>query len=346
MAQVAGLAGVSVMTVSYAYSRPDRVSPETAAKVRAAAAELGYPGPHPTARSLRRGRVGSLGIVIGERLTYAFDDPQAARFLAGVAEVCAAEGVGLTLVPTTGQDSDTARVLDAAVDGFVIWTTTDDDPVLDAVIATGLPAVIQAGPYRTGLPVVGMDDRAAATAIGRVAFAGARRPAVLSFPLDRDRRRQLLPGSASTGIAYPVTRHRWQGFAAAWTQLGGAVDQLRLAVCPDNSAADGEAVCRELLACERPPDAIVAMSDELAFGALRAAARAQIAVPGALAITGWDDSEAASAAGLTSVAQSLRGQGIRCAQLALGKAAPAKDDARASWRVIERRTTRPSPRED
>jgi DNA-binding LacI/PurR family transcriptional regulator len=86
-------------------------------------------------------------------------------------------------------------------------------------------------------------------------------------------------------------------------------------------------------------------SGELAFGALRAAARAEIAVPGALAITGWDDSEAASAAGLTSVAQSLRDQGIRCAQLALGKAAPAKDDARASWRVIERRTTRPSPRE-
>jgi len=60
--------------------------------------------------------------------------------------------------------------------------------VLDAVAASGLPAAIHAGPRRPGLPVVGIDDRVAAAAIGRVAFAGARRPAVLSFPLDRERR--------------------------------------------------------------------------------------------------------------------------------------------------------------
>src|SRR3954471_6496645 len=108
MAEVARAAGVSAMTVSYAYSRPERGAAETTARVRAAADRLGYPGPHPSARSLRRGRAGSLGVVIGERLTYAFEDPQAARFLSGVAEVCAAEAVGLTLVPTSGEDRDTA----------------------------------------------------------------------------------------------------------------------------------------------------------------------------------------------------------------------------------------------
>src|SRR5437764_11232659 len=123
MAQVARAAGVSVMTVSYAYSQPDRVSTDAAARIRAAAARLGYPGPHPGARSLRRGRAGSLGFVVGERLPYLFDDPQAARFLSGVAEVCAALAIGLTLVPTTGQDMDTDRIADAVVDGFVIWTT-------------------------------------------------------------------------------------------------------------------------------------------------------------------------------------------------------------------------------
>ena len=53
--QVADAAGVSVMTASYVYSQPGRVAPETAAKVRAAADRLDYPGPHPGARSLRRG---------------------------------------------------------------------------------------------------------------------------------------------------------------------------------------------------------------------------------------------------------------------------------------------------
>src|SRR4051812_9937909 len=102
MADVARAAGLSVMTVSYTYSRPERVSAAAAAKVHAAAAQIGYPGPHPAARSLRRGRVGSIGVVLGEPLTYAFDDPQAARFFAGVAGVCAAERAGLTLVPGTG----------------------------------------------------------------------------------------------------------------------------------------------------------------------------------------------------------------------------------------------------
>jgi DNA-binding LacI/PurR family transcriptional regulator len=344
MAEVARAAGVSVMTVSYAYSRPDRVSPATAAKVRAAAASLGYPGPHPGARSLRRGRAGSVGVVLGERLTYAFDDPQAARFLAGVAEVCADQAVGLTLVPTAGEDSDAARVADAAVDGFVVWTTTDDDPVLDAVSATGLLAVIHAGPHRPGLPVVGIDDRAAAAAIGRVAFARRRRPAVLSFPLDRARRRQLLSGPLPARVPFPVTRHRWQGFADAWTKLGGALEQLRVAVCPHNSAACGEALTEELLASDRPPDAIAAMSDELALGALRAIERAGIAVPVALSVTGWDDTDAAAPAGLTTLAQSLRDQGVRCAQLALGNSTPTAGDDRADWRVVERRTAGASVR--
>ena len=107
---------------------------------------LGYPGPHPGARSLRRGRTGSLGVVLGEPLAYAIEDPQAARFLAGVAEVCAGAGVGLTLVPITGADADVERVAEAGVDGFVVWTTAEDDPVVDAVAATGLPAVVHGGP--------------------------------------------------------------------------------------------------------------------------------------------------------------------------------------------------------
>ena len=80
---------MSVMTASYTYSRPERVSEQARSKVLAAAARLGYAGPDPSARSLRRGRTQTLGVVMGEHLTYAFDDPQAVQFLAGVAEVCA-----------------------------------------------------------------------------------------------------------------------------------------------------------------------------------------------------------------------------------------------------------------
>jgi DNA-binding LacI/PurR family transcriptional regulator len=340
--EVAGLAGVSPMTASYVYSQPGRVAPATAAKVRAAAQRLGYPGPHPGARSLRRGRAGSLGVILGERLTYAFDDPQAARFLAGVAEVCAAEGVGLTLVPITGAASDVQRVAEAVVDGFVMWTTSDDDPVLAAVTARRLPAVMHAGTPRPGLPVVGIDDRAAAAAIGRLAFAGAVRPAVLSFPVNRGRTRALLTGAPGPLVPYPVTRHRWEGFLDAWCEAGGDPAGLRVAVCQANATELGEAFANELFRGADPPDAIAAMSDELALGALRAAARAGLAVPGDVAVTGWDDSDAAAPAGLTTVRQSLRDQGRRCAQIALGHAGveAAGAEAAPEWQVVPRATTR------
>src|SRR5919112_6479574 len=133
LAQVAELAGVSVMTASYTYNRPNRVSEQARSKVLGAAAQLGYAGPDPSARSLRRGSTQTLGVVLGEHLTYAFDDPQAVSFLAGIADVCAERGYGITIVPITGAADDVRRVTDAAVDGFVGWTTSDNHPVQSAV---------------------------------------------------------------------------------------------------------------------------------------------------------------------------------------------------------------------
>lgn len=152
MRQVAAEAGVGMMTVSYTYTRPDRVAASTRERVLEAAARLGYRGPDPVARSLRRGATRNLGVVFGEHLTYAFEDPQAARFLAGVSSVCVVERLGLTLIPTTGDPDDIERVRESAVDGFVVWTTTADDPVLDAVAATGRPAAVQGVPLGKASP--------------------------------------------------------------------------------------------------------------------------------------------------------------------------------------------------
>jgi len=225
------------------------------------------------------------------------------------------------------------------VDGFIVWTTSDDDPVLDAVAASGLPAVVHAGPHRRGLPVVGIDDRAAAAAIGRLAFAGAARPVVLGFPVDRDRARALLTGAPGPSVTYPVTRHRWNGYLDAWRETGGDPADLRVAVCQANATGLGEAFAEELLRGDDPPDAIAAMSDELALGALRAAARNGRAVPGAVAITGWDDTDAAAPAGLTTVRQSLRDQGKRCARIALGLPPPAGPQDPPDWQVVQRTST-------
>jgi DNA-binding LacI/PurR family transcriptional regulator len=65
---------------------------------------------------------------------------------------------------------------------------------------------------------------------------------------------------------------------------------------------------------------------------------------GDVAVSGWDDGDAAEAAGLTTIAQSLHDQGARCARLALGEP-PAGEHL--GWKLVRRSSTRrgyrPSP---
>jgi DNA-binding LacI/PurR family transcriptional regulator len=337
LAQVAELAGVSVMTASYTYNRPGRVSDEARAKVLAAAERLGYAGPDPSARSLRRGTTRTLGVVLGEHLTYAFDDPQAVRFLAGIAGVCADAGYGMTILPITGADDDVPRIRAAAVDGFVVWTTSDDDPVLAAVRATKRPAVVHGGPAVDGLALVSIDNRAAAREVGRIAFAGAHRPAVLSFPLSRKRISTVARGPDLADVLFPVTRDRLDGYRDAAEDLGIAWRDVTVAVCARNDPAEARRQADALFAAAEPPDAVAAMGDLLAAGVVHAARAAGRAVPADVAVTGWDDAAVAGELGLTTVAQSLRDQGAACARAALGAAA---DTAPVPWSIVRRGSTR------
>ncbi|GAA0589276.1 LacI family DNA-binding transcriptional regulator [Actinomadura livida] len=338
LAQVAELAGVSVMTASYTYNRPDRVSEKARSKVLAAAAALGYAGPDPSARSLRRGSTRTLGVVLGEHLSYAFDDPEAVSFLAGVADVCAGHGYGVTILPISGAADDVTRIRDAAVDGFVIWTTYDDDPVLAAVRAMRRPAVVHGGPAVRGMGLVSIDNRAAAAAVGALAFAGAARPAVLSLPLTRERTSTITAGVDIGAASFPVTRDRLEGYRRAAEGAGLAWREVTVAVCARNDAAEAERLAATLLASAEPPDAIAAMSDRQAAGVLRAARAAARAVPGDLAVTGWDDAAVAADLGLTTVAQSLRDQGAACAHAALGREPASRT---APWSIVRRSSTRP-----
>jgi DNA-binding LacI/PurR family transcriptional regulator len=337
LAQVAELAGVSVMTASYTYNRPSRVSDQARARVLAAAAQLGYAGPDPSARSLRRGNTRTLGVVLGEHLTYAFDDPQAASFLAGIATVCADRGYGMTILPITGAADDTSRIMSAAVDGFIVWTTSDDDPVLAAVQARKRPAVVHGGPAMRGLGLVSIDNQAAARAVGAVAFAGAARPAVVSQPLSRARISMITRGADISGVLFPVTRERLAGYRQAAEDTGFAWRDVVVAVCARNDAAEAERIAATLLSSGEPPDAIAAMSDEQAAGVVRAVRAAGRVIPDDVAVTGWDDASVAARLGLTTVAQSLRDQGAACAYAALG----AKPDAQsAPWSIVRRGSTR------
>jgi len=90
ISDVAAALGVAVSTVSNAYNRPDQLSAELRARVFEVAAQLGYPGPDPVARSLRQHRAGAIGVLFAERLSYAFTDPAALLVLDGIAYLVSA----------------------------------------------------------------------------------------------------------------------------------------------------------------------------------------------------------------------------------------------------------------
>jgi len=190
--------GCSAKTVSNAFNRPDQLSAATRERVLAVAARLGYPGPNPLAAGLRRGRVGAVGFAYANRLSYAFEDPVSVALLAGVTAVVEGAGSGLLLVPGSATEERNAAAVSAAViDGLLIFSMADDDPLVHAALARGLPTVVLGEPEpallagRGGEPLrwIGIDDRAAAAVAAEHLLAlGHRDLGVVTLALNRGHR--------------------------------------------------------------------------------------------------------------------------------------------------------------
>ena len=100
---------MSRATASNAFNRPDRLSAELRDRLLTLAEEIGYAGPDPRAAGLRRGRVGAIGVVLADRLTYAFSDPAALQILDGIAEAVATADIALLLLAGDGSGGGPAR---------------------------------------------------------------------------------------------------------------------------------------------------------------------------------------------------------------------------------------------
>ena len=116
--------GVSPMTVSNAFNRPDQLSAALRERILEHAESLGF-APDPLARGLRRGRAGAVGLISDTGLAYAFADPAAAAVMGGLCAAAEREGLGLLLIPAGGA----AALSAAVVDGVVVYSVAQDDPV-------------------------------------------------------------------------------------------------------------------------------------------------------------------------------------------------------------------------
>src|SRR3954451_22918208 len=258
--QVAQAAGVSIGTASNAFNRPGSLSPELLERVHAAAAQLGYAGPDPSARRLRTGKAGAIGLIFTADLPFAFTDAATIEFMRGVAEGVEEAAAGLLIVPGTFAAPDPAKVVrEGAVDGFLVYSTPTGDPRTEAALARRLPTVTVDQPRDAPTTFIGIDDRAAAaTAARHLIDLGHRRVGVVAFANTAFDRGEL---------PYDLSIERRAGYAEG---LGDAYDPDRVAISlPDQ--ADAARATTKLLDSPDPPTAILAMSDVLAAGAIAAA---------------------------------------------------------------------------
>jgi DNA-binding LacI/PurR family transcriptional regulator len=321
LATIATELGVSRMTVSNAYNHPERLSPALRRKVLGTARRLGYPGPDPLAATLSRGRVGALGLLIDDPLPYAFTDPAAVLLFEGIATVCEEEQVGLVLVPTrfgAPTETDLARV--ALVDGFVAYCDVADDGRLDVVEERGLPLAVIDGPPRPGAVRVGIDDRAAARAAAEhLLELGHRRIGVATLPLAPDGYEGPADAARQAAARFYTNRRRLQGYREALEAAGISWESVLIEERAPHGRDAGRRAAAALLDRPRRPTALIAMSDELAVGALQAAESRGIAVPGELSVVGFDDTSAAREARppLTTITQPHREKGAAAPSLLL-----------------------------
>ncbi len=345
---VAKAVGVSTMTVSNAYNRPHKLTPALRERILSTARDLGYPGPSPAARSLRRGRTGSIGLLFGEALTYVFQDPGAMEFLRGLAEGTARHNTVLQLIAALDADEQEGASLlaNAIVDGLVVWTLPDRHPLLRLARQRNIPLVTHGSPRLDGVPFVGIDDRAAARAAAEhLLQLGHRSLAVVCFPFGPSRRARLRDPAKIGRPSYRVTRERLAGYVAA----ANAVAPISVYEVAVNSRDEGRRAALALLQATPRPTAVLAMSDELAVGVLAAARELGLRVPHDLSVLGWDDSPSARASepALTTVGQSLHDQGRMCARLLIAatRGEIAADDLvhLAPWQLITRDSTGSPP---
>lgn len=297
---VATLAGVSLSTASLVFSGKGPVAEGTRERVLAAAESLHYLGPDPLASSLRRGRAGVVAVIVEGRLLHAFHDPYAVSILDGLSAVLDDIPTGMLLLSQSPQEPEHAieRLAGTALDATVfLGCGTRSNPLTGHLRSRGIPMVAFGAPVDPDIVQVGIDDRAATRELAlHLEGLGHTRVAHVALPTDGPRGgggdrcgSRVAPGQVVAlrdldRLNYPDVAHRIEGVADVF---GDATP----AVIASSSDVEGGHEAGLALLTGPPatrPTAILAQSDLLAVGVVRAAGEMGMRVPHDLSVTGFD----------------------------------------------------------
>ncbi len=339
IADVAREAGVSKTAVSFAFNSPERLSAETAVRIRGIATSLGY-RPHPVARLLTQRQTMTLGVLTPQALAVIFSNPFFALFSEGVAN--AAEDLGYELHFISPLHGSLALAVGrATVDGVVAIGLSGDHPEIQQIRATGLPMVLVDSDDLPEHSSVVVDDEAGARAAAEHLLELGHRD-ILIVAVEGP---ALTTGERGrTGVTERRLRGYRTALRAAGVELGDDWVVAARASIDGGTAAFQDAWSRGLR-----PTAVLAMSDAIAIGAMRAARELGLSLPGDLSVVGFDDVDLAAHVDppLTTVHQPIRQKGADAVRLLLieveQRAANQPEHLRLETRLIVRGSTGPAP---
>lgn len=279
--QVASLAGVSVATVSRVLNTPDKVSPETAEKVRQAAEQLNFI-PNSSARALSTSNTRSIGIVAPtlENLIYA-------KFLDALESSLAERNYNLVVSTTRKgaipESQKIRELVNIGVEALILPGLNHDAELLDYLRRSGIPFVFSSVfDEAAAHPTIGYDNYALGRKVARYLVShGHRNILLLSGPLE-DNDRTLL---RFRGVRDELQRHFGPDYELASQILGLNTRSAHEYVCGQLEARDGRAFSGAT--------ALLCLSDVIAVGALLALAKQGMAVPRDMSVVGFDNLEIA-----------------------------------------------------
>jgi LacI family transcriptional regulator, repressor for deo operon, udp, cdd, tsx, nupC, and nupG len=298
---VAAHVGVSVATVSRALHNLPNVAPATRERVRRAAEELEY-HPNPSAAAMRAGRTNTVALVVPMLDSWYFS-----QVMAGAEAVLSEAGYDLLLFKVDSDDSR-KRLLSGPLvkraDGLILVDISLPEDERVRLLKATLK-VVSVGIDIEGASSVMVDDcRIAKEAVAHLVELGHRDIAIIGGEVFVETARADTP------------KQRRLGYEAALAE-SGIERRPEFEVFGNFSVEGGDEAMTTLLNLPKRPTAVFAISDEMAFGALRQLFSRAMRAPRDMSIVGVDDHEFAEVVGLTTFRQEVADHGASAARLLL-----------------------------
>ena len=303
MRRIAGELGVSVMTVSKVLNNHGDISEATRGRVLAKIEELGYQR-NAVARSLTLRRSHTIGVVIPDLMHSFF-----VEIIAGIEPVASARGYGLLLC-SSGEDpikerAELEMLRSRQVDGIVLASVhgSANEDLLRQLTGLGTAVVMidrDDHPHVECHRVLTDDEKVGVLATTHLLDLGRRAIAHIGGPnvVHAQRREKGWRDSLKA---------RGAKIEPEWFVEGGFME------------SDGYRSMKRLLSARPRIDAVFAVNDPAAIGAMKAIWEAGLKVPDDIAVVGAGDIALGDLlkVPLTTVAWSRKDQGFNAAELLL-----------------------------